>query len=191
MLRQTSLTLACLAFVAAISAQAQAAENKLIMGVFYEGCEHTCEGFKAGIAESGIDATVVIRDIEQDKTLLPGLVVEAREMDADLVLTYGTSVTLGMLGTLDDVGDDRFLNDIPAVFTAVADPFGTGIAESFKASGRENITGTFNRVPESVNIEVIRQYDPGFGRLGLLYNSNERNSVIKFEELTELRSLEL
>ena len=91
-----------------------------------------------------------------------------------------------MVGTLDDAGDPDFLDDIPVVFTVVADPFGARVAESFEGSGRANITGTFNRVPEAVNIEVIRQYDPDFTKLGLLYNSNEPNSVIKFQELSEL-----
>jgi len=156
------------------------------LGVFYEGCEHGCEGFKAGIAESGFDAEVVVRDIAQDKSLLPQIVEEARAMKADLVLTFGTSVTLGMVGTLDDVGDPRFLYDIPVVFMVVADPFGTRVAESFEGSGRANVTGTFNRVPEAVNVEVIRQYDPEFKKLGLLYHSNERNSVVKMEELSAL-----
>ena len=164
-----------------------AADNKkLIFGVFYEGCEITCEGFIAGIEDSGFDAEIIIRDIKQDKTVLPRMVEEAREMNVDLVLTWGTSSTLGVAGTLDDIGDRRFLQDIPVVFTVVADPFGTGIAESFERSGRDNVAGTFNRVPESSNIDIIKQYDPSFKRLGLLYNSNERNSVIKFEELQEL-----
>ena len=107
-------------------------------------------------------------------------------MKVDLVLTWGTGVTLGIIGTLDDVGKQRFLNDVSVVFTVVADLFGTGIAKSFEGSGRKNVTGTFNRVPESVNIEVIRQYDPAFKKLGLLYNRNEKNSTVKFEQLSRL-----
>ena len=41
-------------------------------------------------------------------------------------------------------------------------------------------------MPEVVNVEVIRQYDPDFTKLGLLYHANERNSVIKKEELEAL-----
>jgi putative ABC transport system substrate-binding protein len=165
---------------------AAAAESKLIFGVFYRGCEELCKGFQAAIAESGFDAELVIRDVAQDQSRLPKIVDEAREMDADLVLTWGTSVTLGVLGTLATVDDPAFLNDIPAVFTVVADPFGTRIAESLDGSGRANVAGTYNRVPEAVNIEVIRRYDPAFVRLGLLFNSNERNSVVKKDELAEL-----
>jgi len=169
-----------------IGAPSYAGEKPLILGIFYEDCAHLCEGFKAGIAESGFDAEIDIRDIDQDKTLLPALVEEARAMQADLVLTAGTSVTLGTIGRLDNIGNDRFLHDIPVVFTWVADPFGAHIAESFERSGRPSVAGTFNRVPESVNVGVVRQYDPGFDRLGLLYNSNEQNSLIKMRELEEL-----
>jgi len=178
--------LVVVALVGVFATVVQAGEKKLILGIFYEGCEYTCEGFKAAIAESGFDAEIIIRNIEQDKSRIPELVKEARAMKADLVLTYGTSGTLGTIGTLSDIGNDRFLHNIPVVFTVVADPFGTRIAKSFERSGRTNVAGTFNRVPESVNIQIIRQYDPGFKRLGLLYNSNERNSTIKLEELQKL-----
>jgi putative ABC transport system substrate-binding protein len=172
--------------VATWASMASADDQKLIYAVFWEGCEHACNGFKDAIADSGLDAEILIRGAEQDKARLPGFVQEARALGADLVLTYGTSVTLGMAGTLEDVGEDRFIQDIPLVFMQVADPFATRIAESFEGSGRGNLTGTFNRVPESVNIEVIRAYDPSFQRLGLLYNSNERNSVLKRDELQAL-----
>jgi putative tryptophan/tyrosine transport system substrate-binding protein len=162
------------------------AETKQILGVFYRGCEELCEGFKATIEASGFDAEVIVRDVEQDPGRLPAIIEEARVLPADLVLTWGTTVTMGVLGTIEDAGDPRFLDDIPVVFTVVADPFGARIAESFEGSGRANVAGTFNRVPEAVNIEVIRQYDPDFDRLGLLFNRNERNSVIKSEELAGL-----
>lgn len=183
-----AVRLAVLAMVVCLSATTtpRAEEPRTILGIFYEGCEHLCQGFKDAIAESGFPAEVIIRDIAQDKSQLPRVAREAKEMAPDLVLTFGTSVTLGIIGTLDDAGDERFLTDIPVVFTVVADPFGTRIAKSFERSGRSNIAGTFNRVPESVNLEVIRQYDPTFDKLGLLYHSNERNSVIKKEELEAL-----
>src|SRR3546814_4875015 len=53
-------------------------------------------------------------------------------------------------------------------------------------TGRPNLTGTYNLVPEAVNIETIRAYLPSFKRLGLLYNSDEKNSVLKRDELAAL-----
>ena len=185
-MRSTANKMLLFAVFAALTGIGQAAERKQVLGVFYVGCEQICEGFKAGIAESGFPADVIIIDLEQDKSRLPAAVAKAREMSADLVLTYGTSGTLGVIGTLDDAGDPQYLHEIPVVFTIVADPFGTRIAESFERSGRPNVAGTFNRVPEAVNIEVIRQYDPTFSKLGLIYNTDERNSVIKAEELRKI-----
>jgi putative ABC transport system substrate-binding protein len=168
--------------------RSSAEQPKVIFGVMFEGCELICEGFKAKIAETGFPARLVVRDLGQDKTILPRVVEEAREMQADLILTVGTSATLGTIGTLDDAGNRRFIQDIPTVFTFVADPFSTRIAESYEGSGRSLVAGTFNRVPEAVNIKVIRQYDPEFKKLGLLFNSNERNSTVKKEEISQLAS---
>jgi len=167
-------------------AGAAGADTKKIYGIFYEGCEHVCEGFKAALAASGYDADLVVRDVAMDKSVLPQAVAEARALPADLVLTYGTSVTLGTIGKLTDAADPRYINDIPVVFTMVADPFGSGIAENFDGSGRANVAGTFNRAPEAVNIEVIRQYDPTFDKLGLLFNGDEANSVAKRDEIAAI-----
>ncbi|NJM28905.1 MAG: hypothetical protein HC855_01090 [Rhizobiales bacterium] len=186
MMKRFKFGLMTAAFLAASVTAGSAEAKKHILGVFYEGCEKTCEGFKAAIAESGFPAEVEVLDLEQDKTRIADAVKRARETKTDLVLVYGTTATLGVIGTLETAGDPRFLSDVPVVFTAVADPFGAKIAESFERSGRANITGTFNRVPEKININVIRQYDPKFRKLGLLYHANEKNSVLKMKELSEL-----
>ena len=167
-------------------ASAQAKKEFTIYMVFWRGCEETCEGFKQYIAENGIDAELVIRNANRDKGKLPGYVEEARALKADIVTTWGTSVTRGIAGTLSDQGNPRFINDIPVVFMVVADPIGSKIIKSYEKTGRGNVTGTRNRVPEAVNINTIRSYYPAFKRLGLLYNTNENNSVVKMQELAKL-----
>ncbi|MEK6204871.1 MAG: hypothetical protein N2B02_04480, partial [Amylibacter sp.] len=147
------------------------AETKKIYTILWEGCEHACQGYVDLITESGFDAEIILRDVDQDKSRLPGFIQEARDMDVDLVSTYGTSVTLGIAGTMDTMTETRFINDIPLVFWYVSDPFGTGIAAGFDASGRANITGTYNRVPEQVNINAIKNFLPEFQSLGMIYNS--------------------
>jgi len=167
-------------------AEAQAKKTFTIYMVFWRGCEEACEGFKDYITKKGIDAELVMRDANRDKGKLPEFVQEARTLGADLVLTWGTSVTRGIAGTLSDHGKPRFIDDIPVVFMVVADPIGSKIIESYEKTGRDNVTGTRNRVPEAVNINTIRSYYPAFKRLGLLYNTNEHNSVVKVKELEEL-----
>ncbi len=186
MKRRLSTILLLAALSASFAATAQADDKKLIYGMFWRGCEEACEGFQNYLAERKIDAEFVIRDADRHEEKLPGFLAEARAAKADLILTWGTSVTLGIAGTVDDVDDPQFDNDIPLVFMVVADPVGVGVVKSLDETGRRNITGTYNRVPEAVNINTIRSYLPGFQRLGLLYNANEANSLIKRDEIDAL-----
>ncbi|MDX1487000.1 MAG: hypothetical protein R3268_02285, partial [Acidiferrobacterales bacterium] len=95
---------------AAVSAQ------KTIYMTVWRGCEEACEAFKKYFVSKGLQVQVAVRDAKRDKKVLPQFVKEARELKADLVVTWGTSVTRGMAGTLKDAGDPRFINDIPIVF---------------------------------------------------------------------------
>lgn len=162
------------------------ADTRLIYGIFWTGCEEVCNGFQEYLLDAQIEAEFIIRSADQDEALLPAFLAEAREKEADLILTWGTSATLGIAGTIEDLGDPRFNHSIPQVFTVVADPVGAGLVESLERTGRSNITGTFNRVPERVNINVVRSYLPGFERLGLIYNANETNSLLKRDEIAAL-----
>jgi putative ABC transport system substrate-binding protein len=161
-------------------------DTKLVYGFFWRGCEETCQGFQDYFSEAGIDAKIEIRDAAQDRSKLPGFLQEARDAGADLILTWGTTVTLGIIGTVDDVDDPEFNNDIPHVFTVVADPVGARVVVSLEATGRANVTGTFNRVPEAVNINAIRSYMPSFRRLGIIYTPHEKNSLLKRDEIAAL-----
>jgi putative ABC transport system substrate-binding protein len=170
----------------ALATTAADAAAKKIMMIVWIGCEDVCRGVQDYVKENNIDAEVIVRDANQDKSKLPGFVEDARAMHPDVVITWGTKVTLGIVGTLADQGNPQFLNDIPVVFTVVADPVGTKIIEGYEHTGRPNVTGTRNRVPETVNIKSIRRYMPSFDHLGVLYDSSEANSVRKVEELKGL-----
>jgi putative ABC transport system substrate-binding protein len=184
-MRKSSIVVASVLALLWIGSGAEAATKKVMM-IVWVGCEDICKGMQDYIRDNKIDAEVIVRDAAQDKSKLPGFVAEARAMHADLVITWGTKVTLSVVGTLADKDKSEFLNDIPVVFTTVADPVGTKIIESYEATGRANVTGTRNRVPEAMNIKSIRRYLPGFDHLGVLYDTSEPNSVRKVEELKGL-----
>ena len=173
------------AFAVCLITTAAAAQYKIMIAT-WRGCEEACQGFQDYLTERGIDAEFILRDAGRKKEPLPGFLAEARAEGVDLILTWGTSVTRGIAGTLAELGDPAFNHDIPQVFMIVADPVGAGIVESLDHSSRPNVTGTYNRVPEAVTIETIRAYRPGFKRLGLLYNTNENNSVLKRDEVAAL-----
>lgn len=184
-MRKSSIVIASVLALLWIGSGAEAATKKVMM-IVWVGCEDICKGVQDYIRDNKIDAEVIVRDAAQDKSKLPGLVAEARAMHADLVITWGTKVTLSVVGTLADKDKSEFLNDIPVVFTTVADPVGTKIIETYEATGRANVTGTRNRVPEAMNIKSIRRYLPGFDHLGVLYDTSEPNSVRKVDELKGL-----
>jgi putative ABC transport system substrate-binding protein len=151
-----------------------------IVMVTFRGCEEACTGFHDYIEASGLDAEIVVRDIGRDRRLLPELVEEVTAMQPDLLVTWGTTVTRGMIGTLDD--DAGAVRGVPTVFMIVADPVGAGIVESYEGSGRPYITGTRNRVPEDTQMRVLADYRP-FTRIGLIYNDDELNAVLKADEM--------
>lgn len=178
--------LAAAAALCLLFAGTAAAAQFKVMVITWRGCEEACQGFQAYLGERGLDIDFMLRDAGQSRAPLAGFLAEARNEAVDLILTWGTSVTQGIAGTLAERDTGTFNRDIAQVFTIVADPVGAGIVESLERSGRANLTGTYNRVPEQVNIETIRTYLPGFRRLGLLYNGNERNSIVKRDELAAL-----
>jgi hypothetical protein len=140
-IREIILTLC---FAALIGTATNADTKKIFVVTWESECEYSCQGFIETIENSGFDAEVILRRANQDKSKFSGFIEEPRQVGADLIATYGTSVTLGILGRRSDDGDHRFVDGISGVFWYVADPFGTGIAENFEGSGRPHITGTVN-----------------------------------------------
>ena len=180
---RTLVTAALLAVSLSVSV-ANAAQKVFV--ITWRGCEDACQGFQDYLTEQKVDAEFIVRDADRKKERLPGYLAEARAANVNLILTWGTSVTRGVAGTLSNLDDPAFDHEIPIVFTIVADPVGAGIVESLERTGRSNVTGTYNRVPEAVNIETIRAYRPDFKRLGLLYNADEQNAVLKRDEIAAL-----
>ena len=176
--------LACWVMAPSAYSKQQDKPFRIYMAV-WRGCEDACKGFQDYFREEGIDVDFIIRDANRDKARLPGFVREAKELKVDLVITWGTSVSVGMIGTLADSDPVEHLTDIPVVFMIVADPVGAGIIENYESSGRPNITGTRNRVPEEVQMKAIRAYRY-FKRLGILYNPNELNSVLNLKKIRKL-----
>lgn len=183
-----------LAWVAMAAAQAPGAQQagasdadtgaSTIVMVLWRGCEDACRGFMDFVADSGIRAEYVLRDAEGDRTRLPGFVEEVDAMRPDLLVTWGTSVTLGMIGTMDGDGRD-VVSGVPTVFMIVADPVGARIVESYDRSGRTFVTGTRNRVPEDRQLRMLQAYRP-FTRIGLIYNDTEANALLKAQEVRDV-----
>ena len=152
-----------------------------IVMITWRGCEDACRGFQDYIAAVGLNAEVTVHDAGRDRDRLPEFVAMVQRDQPDLLVTWGTSVTLGMVGTVADADHD-VVTGIPTVFMIVADPVGASIIETYDRSGRRFVTGTHNRVPEETQMRVLADYRP-FERIGTIYNDDEVNAVLKAEEI--------
>ena len=178
-----------LAFALGVTAVASGQETGFrIVIVTFRGCEEACEGFKDYVDQWEEDAEVTVLDVARDLDTIPAIRDEVLSLDPDLLVTWGTSVTLGMIGTV-DATDPALISNIPTVFMIVADPVGAEIVTSYEAPGRTWVTGTRNRVPEATQMRVLSEYR-AFDRIGVLYNDDELNAVLKAEEIRGVGKLE-
>ena len=151
----------------------------------WRGCEEACQGFIDYLQDTNVPTKIVIRDADKDKTRLPVFLAEAKDMKPDLVVTWGTSVSRAIIGSMDKNPDQSLLGDIPALFMVVADPLGAGIVSSYDHSGRDQVTGILNRVPEDVQIRAMQEYFD-VHKMGVIYSPSELNSVLNTQALQAL-----
>ncbi len=158
---------------------------KTVYMVVWRGCEDACEGFQDYLKDAGVAANVIVRNANRNKGKLEGFVEEAKSLNPDLVVTWGTSVSKGVIGTIDELGEVTKLGDIPILFMIVADPIGANIVESYENSGRKTVTGIRNRIPDEVQIRAMREYFP-VERVGVIYSEAELNSTLNTDNLQKL-----
>jgi putative ABC transport system substrate-binding protein len=158
-----------------------AARPPRIYMILFRGRTGVETGFRDYFAAEGIEAEFIERDVALDVGRVPALVEEARALKADLIYTWGTPVTLAVVGKEGKVDPARHVTDIPVVFTMVASPEGAGLVSS-RASSHRNITGASHVVPMAQQLSAMRAYRP-FTRLGTIYSPAEANSIVNLEEL--------
>lgn len=162
-------------------AQPSARPYRIYM-VTWRGATDVEKGFRDYLASRQIAVEYIVRDAAQNPQRLAEFVSEIRTLKPDIVYTWGTSATLGIVGA-----DERragFIDDIPVVFTMVASPVGAKIVPSL-ASSKRNVTGVYHVAPTVSQLTAMRAYRP-FRKLGVLYSAAEENSVAGVRELREL-----
>ena len=176
-----ALAAALLAGAAGIAAAQSEADPYHIYLVVWRGETDVEHGLRAHLYERGIPARYTLRNINQDRGRIPEIVAEIRAAKPDLVHTFGTSATLGVLGPHSDAQPGAHVEGIPGVFSIVAYPIEGKVVEQFDPPGRP-VTGTAFLAPIDNQIDAILAYRT-IGTLAVVYNSLERNSVINVEAL--------
>lgn len=154
-----------------------------IVAVTYRGRTEVEDGFEAHFRERALPIEFIHRDIGLDPARLPALVTEIRAIRPDLVTTWGTPVTLGLVGPWNGVDPQRHLTELPVVFSLVAAPVSSGLVPSTASSGR-NVTGVSHVPPLAAQMQVMADYRP-FRRVGVLHSPNEANTQAVLKALRE------
>ncbi|MCI5042114.1 MAG: ABC transporter substrate-binding protein [Donghicola eburneus] len=153
--------------------------------VVWRGCEEACEGFRRFFSDRNLPVEVNVIDVAKDKSILRDIRDQLNASPPDLAVTWGTSVTTGILGKREEFGTGSALGQTPALFMIVADPVRSDVVESYEKSGRDMITGVRNRVPEETQIALLKSYFAP-KRIGVINDPTESNSALNTEVLTNL-----
>lgn len=177
-------------FVLALLAAGLAADHATaqrpyrIYAITFRGMTDVERGFQEYFASRRIPVQITFRDLSRDPSRMPGFIEEIRATRPDLIYTWGTSVTLGVVGTYDGYDVAKHITDIPVVFTLVAAPVLAKIVPDLKGS-RRNVTGVFHVAPTEAQIRAMASYRP-FKSIGILYTPTEQNSVVVVDEVREV-----
>ncbi len=156
-----------------------------IYAITFRGMTDVEKGFEEYFASRKIAVHITYRDLNRDLSKMPALLDEIRSTKPDLIYTWGTSVTLGVIGAFDAPNPAQFISDIPVVFTLVASPTLAKIVSETDPTGRRNVTGVVHVAPVAAQIKAMASYRP-FQTLGVLYTPTEQNSVVVLGEIRKL-----
>ena len=148
----------------------------------WRGCEQVCNAFQTFLVSRGLQVEFTVLSAERDRANLPQMVADTKAARPDLVVTWGTTVTLATVGRYDETDSSRFITDIPVVYLYVGDPVRAGIVQDDQTSGRPNVAGANILVPFDTQIRIMQSYRD-IERLGVVYGADEPNSVAAVEGL--------
>lgn len=140
--------------------------------VEHPSLDNAFEGFKAAIADAGLNAEYDYQTAQGDqnnvKPIADGFVAD----NVDLIFANSTPSAVGALNAT---------TEIPILFTSVTDPVEPGLVEAMDQPG-DNITGVVDLHPEAIanTVNFIDTYFEG-ANVGLIYNAGEQNSVVQIE----------
>ena len=157
-----------------------------IYAITYRGMTDIEKGFQEYFKTRKIPVEITWRDLNLDASRLPGFIEEIRATKPELVYTWGTSVTLGIVGAYDAIDPKKHIVNTPVVFTLVAAPAAAKIVRDVKSSGR-NLTGVSHVVPTEAQFRAMASYRP-FQIVGVLYTPTEKNSVALIGEMRTVGS---
>ncbi|MDR1040793.1 MAG: ABC transporter substrate-binding protein [Deltaproteobacteria bacterium] len=126
-------------------------------------------GFREQLEELGIEVYFSEHNAKADIAAIGPIVDLIIGEKPDLVLAVATPSAQETA---------KRVKDVPVLFAGVTDPLDAGIVASLSKPGA-NVTGTMDLNPVAAQLELIKEIQPSAGKIGIVYNPNESNSVVQ------------
>jgi len=150
-------------------------DEKHVLMLLWRGITDAEKGYISYLSERN-QVRFTILNANRDKKILQQYVDNISQYNADLIYTFGTTVTRTLLGTIEAPTTFRQQSTIPVVFSIVADPVGSHLLSESDIESR-NFTGVSHIVPHEVQLRAISQLD-NIKTVGIIFNPLENNSVV-------------
>ncbi|MBW3696946.1 ABC transporter substrate-binding protein [Vibrio sp. T187] len=176
------LLIISLAVLSPLSWATQSQEKHVIL-LLWRGITDAEQGFMNYLSQRE-NVRFTILDANRDKLKLAEYIDSLRYKDADLIYSFGTTITLNLLGTYEAPSDFRLNNSTPVVFSIVTDPIGSKLIPDINSNAR-NFTGVSHIVPHEIQFKAIEKLN-NISKIGVIYNPDENNSVLTANKMMEL-----
>ncbi len=148
--------------------------------VTHPALDATREGAIAALADNGYvegdNLEIDYQKSEGDGSLFDTIAGKFVGAKVDVIISIAPPNTLSAIAAAKDTG-------IPVVFSAITDPTGAGMVESWESHPNDNVTGVSDMIVVDEDVDLITQIVPGVKTIGTLFNNGEANSVFLVEEL--------
>ena len=168
-----------LALAAVTSASAEPKSVAITAIVEHPALDAVRDGIKQGLADlgyaEGTDVTYAYESAQGNPATAAQIARQFAGDEPDVIVAISTPSAQTVAAAT---------SDIPVVFSAVTDPLAAQLVGSLEAPGG-NITGVSDMAPIGDHLALIREITPDAGRLGVLYNPGEANSVSSLAAVKE------
>lgn len=150
----------------------------ILQFVTHDALDQIAKGIEDGLAEAGYDGETVeltVLNAEGDQSKIQTMSKKLVNDENDIVIGIATPAAQGLASAT---------TEIPVVMGAISDPIGAKLVKDMKKP-EGNVTGLSNQVPLEQTVELITQITPNAKTIGVLYASNEDNSVSQVKEFTK------
>ena len=143
-------------------------DEKHVILLLWRGVTDAEQGFMDYLSQH-IDVRFTVLDANRDKAQLKQHIRDLEYKEADLIYSFGTTITLNLLGTYTEPSEFRINNTTPVVFSIVTDPVGSKLITDLSSTDR-NFTGVSHIVPHEIQFKAIEKLN-NISSLGVIYLS--------------------